>query len=1474
MGLISWIKNKYYDHKLAQADKFANNDSTRAQEIYESLIGKHPYAEAHLAKMLVDNASSTSEKLNVLIRLKELRQNLQDGFKEDFNAILLSHVSSIENLASTCFARSSYKDAVDLIASIQEFRGNQKYNDTFNKYKAFYNFNIANNEPLRKKDLFKDTLYYLNQLSYSPVSEVKELSQKLEQQKRYARGINFLTNFQNLGDWVINLLFDYVVYVISQNDSELKNVKHYSDFSFDKKLNVKSATDLYNRAKKKFQAKDYTTAVLYDTFASEYLSDNNSFNYDRCLHILEEGRERANASEIKELISLAESLKLNNQQLETIENNINEIAVATSPEKSLAICSLYLGKPKFDKVYLEKALTIAKAGGKIDLDELRKVIRTQSNEISLPDTLAPFVAYIPNLEQEFIKAAINAIIKKNSTPLLDKYWKVTNSPQFIEALINSNVDNWKEFANHIVKNQDKYLEKDSELYKFCDSIREVPDLEFILSSTEVLLKSGKKVQDFYITVILNHSKKYKEVEKSLDLINRGLTYIQDDQLERLLLEKKNLISRLINEGKFDRAETEIKSILNTDSEAPTLLAELYFKKAKSSTDNIEKIGWLYKVLDVNEGYSLYERFHNFLQEALAELSDIAKVEYNTHSREKAYEITNRISQYWQHWIPVYSWLRSQTIDGNLTLNAIIKYDGETLKEIISKCPSCNEFDSDDFNKLWSRYYENILKKSQSQPHDKAITSLSKLLQAIQSFSPVSFKSDKEDELIKLIVKLKWELANEYEHDLSFAEAIKLYDEVAKDKVQSYINRAELRSLICHVKSKDMDNSVEARIQEALRFRSYQALREDLAFRFACYLLEVTRPAEAETLLQEFLPEEHSLLDVCENIFIKEAEQKLFEFNNLVNQINEGKMTVAEATEFKRNLREYKKQITKRLPDLAKSFANFSNKIDSYILSKMFEEEAYKDILEKLMQENPNYIEEDTDFRNIAIASLGLVESQGVDEIDLKKAIATFLSAIFTDRLFVKSLDYTSWDDPYNFTLNDSLGGSQLWNYDNLPDNVNFNDAVENSNIAIKDVQNSLLARLENSVRKLHPELEEFCNEEKDVLTRIVNLGLSEPYIIASPFLAKTLPSIRTSIKKALDNEVEVPFTDREEAICLGYKYGFHENEYGEYAQAINTLVVCKSIFSEHPVTTIDRAFDKYKLGYIKKYDRLWSELISDVRSAMNLDTKALLDYKAFLDKYEPICKSIDDSSLSLTCSNYVNGKVIHLLNEDRMELRIGVGYMVRLYNIAPSNIQVKKNLEGMLSNLVLQVEQDGKTLDKNALNKAIADTGNSFKALVEDATIQAKLSMIVDKVNSDKMKKSTALSEVYNLYKKDQNNERICENLVTLCEMCIFEYVINGAYGSSSVKSTLNSLQNNMSATFKRKASKLATTYRDIFNQLPSDTQMLIERGYSYDFNQSLNSKGEALKEGLNYLKKLGSVSSSRRGSGRLGFLDDLDLPF
>lgn len=310
------------------------------------------------------------------------------------------------------------------------------------------------------------------------------------------------------------------------------------------------------------------------------------------------------------------------------------------------------------------------------------------------------------------------------------------------------------------------------------------------------------------------------------------------------------------------------------------------------------------------------------------------------------------------------------------------------------------------------------------------------------------------------------------------------------------------------------------------------------------------------------------------------------------------------------------------------------------------------------------------------------------------------------------------------------------------------------------------------------------------------------------------------------------------------------------------------------VTTIRSAFSS--LPQIKNYSKLYTSLKSFASSRMNEDIKSKMDYKKFIDVYEIICKSFNEAPLSLAFSNYANGEIVQRLNDDRMQLRDGVGYMVRVYTIAPSSIQVKQNLEGMLAALAVQAEQNNSSADRTAVDNAVRNTGNAFKSAVEDARVQATLSVIVDKVNSGSMSKDKALKEVYELYKKNPNNDRICQNLVTLCDMCIMEYVIADKWGASSVKSILDSLNNNKSAAFNRHKGKLAQSYSNIWNQLDINNRMLL-MGRSVP-GRSLNEKGWALKAGLDYYKKLGDVrsSSSSRLSGLagLGLFDDPELPF
>ena len=71
-----------------------------------------------------------------------------------------------------------------------------------------------------------------------------------------------------------------------------------------------------------------------------------------------------------------------------------------------------------------------------------------------------------------------------------------------------------------------------------------------------------------------------------------------------------------------------------------------------------------------------------------------------------------------------------------------------------------------------------------------------------------------------------------------------------------------------------------------------------------------------------------------------------------------------------------------------------------------------------------------------------------------------------------------------------------------------------------------------------------------------------------------------------------------------------------------------------------------------------------------------------------------------------------------------------------------------------------------------------------------------------------------------------------------------------------------MSPTFKRKARKLGKTFNEMWAKIPFDTKCLMcgnIHARMNMMNQGLTDKGVSLKLGLQYLKKLGSVSQPKQ---------------
>lgn len=353
----------------------------------------------------------------------------------------------------------------------------------------------------------------------------------------------------------------------------------------------------------------------------------------------------------------------------------------------------------------------------------------------------------------------------------------------------------------------------------------------------------------------------------------------------------------------------------------------------------------------------------------------------------------------------------------------------------------------------------------------------------------------------------------------------------------------------------------------------------------------------------------------------------------------------------------------------------------------------------------------------------MLENGSVDVHKVKEAISIWLSAVYTDSLFVKSLDYTSWDDPYTFTLWGSLGQSFDSDYDCLPDNVNFDKPEENINIAIRDVQNSLLNRLDKIIHDKYPSRIGFYEGEKSALEELLSINRAYSFIVASPYLAKNQADAFCSIAKVVNqayvdcNSLESEFSsdDNESVLHVGLLYGIDESQYNSYRTAMSIAEdCCESL--EGSLRSQKAAFAQ--IEKVKPYPKLFGKVKSAVASAIDSSIKSHEDFSDFLDKYEHICKVLNDKQSSYACVNYVLRKVGPFVSNNKLAIYRVVDYLIRIFILDKTNKEVRNMLVLALVKLEIKSEQTNAVSEyRRALSKAYSVLGNDFKQEVKEAIL-------------------------------------------------------------------------------------------------------------------------------------------------------------
>lgn len=1066
------------------------------------------------------------------------------------------------------------------------------------------------------------------------------------------------------------------------------------------------------------------------------------------------------------------------------------------------------------------------------------------------------------------------ITATESSAIFKYCWDVSKDTKVILDVLISIVDNDTQNAiiDCIFKNHKSFL-ADKKLFEgFAKWIANDSNAKNSLDNLEKLNSLGYDVEELYISRLTTWIKGLS-TDEQVTLLNHAQTLYPNSS--KIIAHKLECAKYYESKKENDKAISVAESIIKQCSDAKIVKAKALCNKA----DNAQELDSKETLL--NEAEGVISKLSSSESKTVVDrinktLLSVAEGFYSNNKTERSFTLLDKLGHKGFEeaviCIAKYKLLEVKTINNNgdkiiAIKNAISFIKGFNIGSILQNA---------EYQSLWSERSSAVLLSCKKESNVQAIAILE---QFVNETKEEGFEASVNKQLTKSaiadIIKRKYLIARDLESSKQFEEASNVYKTINTLEAKRTPTLSALRFILCKLKIQNYSDIIshKDRIYTLLRnaAEAFKSEKEDIAYRFALILLKSGEDKEALAVLDEFLPSEEYLKKACLQGDMIKAQAKLEDFNNKLDAVKNKSLSSDDAIVFINSMLEYAEVIKPILSISRPTLTKYRNKLKNYAIFKLFDEGRYDVAFEKMLKIHPDYLEDYSALRNIALLCLNIAESNQMTKTNYKDVIAVWLTAVYQELLFVKTLDYTSWDDQFTFTLYDAYGHFNENTHDNLPDNVNFDDSDDSNIVSIKEVQRTLLDRFEAAISE-NQDYHNFFSSQKDALDSFIALNLDEKCRIVAPHLAKVNAELFDGIANALETDREREYDNWENVLSVGAIYQMPQSIYNDYSNAKSNYDACIENLESFNSSRVNTTFYSAKVTGIKKFDKLYSALISNANSKVSaLSANNKTDFRSKFNFYLVVCSSIKDRTLSFAFSNFIMSFVVGEVNEKRMKLSEASDFILSAYMLDSSNARIKENLETLFKMLCRETASDSVTAVNNILAKVRSCDSSFYNSLnneYQDAKINKELNSIVDKVNSHTMSESSALSKIYTMYESNPNHPGICNNLAQLSEICIMKYIVNDASGASSVRTILNKLKNKKSAEFKKHSSVFRKAYNDIWNQLPYETRELLSDSIlAIASGKTLNSNGLALKNGLNLMKELGGFSTS---SGCSSILDGL----
>lgn len=599
-----------------------------------------------------------------------------------------------------------------------------------------------------------------------------------------------------------------------------------------------------------------------------------------------------------------------------------------------------------------------------------------------------------------------------------------------------------------------------------------------------------------------------------------------------------------------------------------------------------------------------------------------------------------------------------------------------IRKRISKSVSIIKFEGIEANALFE------IAKIQ---YEETKGDIDKLNQNIK-FIDTANKKGSESDFSSLKKKHFYDLADSHfkkatdkEKSDKLSEAIQSYntgkDYAEKSDNKTVKNNSVTRIVICQIKRNDkinLDNISEIGNSD----KSYQ---KELYYRYAIQLLKNKEYTEAEKVITSNLNFQSSDIDKLSEILKVEknnnAVKKIEEINTSIEELQKKSLSTEELKALYDSLdktindvRVLDKQVSEKISALKPTLFN-------RLLTHYISEEKFGNAI-SIIQKYPKFWESPELLKNMGICCYGYTSKGLLTELNYQTVISAWLTSVFSDRVILKSLDDTTWDDNYTFTLVEAIG-SNYSQHEETPDNVNYDDISE-SNISIGATQKELLQQFETIIQKeiqdanLSKLVNDFYDKEKQALEKVISV-IENDIFFATPHFAKQ-NGLNNEIIEELDNDYHN--YSNEEALEAGVPYIKNSNStvVYQYFYANDLIDKFKSAIKSENSIAIKNLNTKENKQWIEKFDSI-SELVEDklfdsISSKISKDDE---NEKLITVMEECILFSSQNAKLKHQYSNYVANYCISKVNENEIENFKALTLMKGAYSSSPNNPKIVKN---------------------------------------------------------------------------------------------------------------------------------------------------------------------------------------------------------